>query len=110
MLRTWKLVRAPPELFVSFLYPTKHAADICSKLCRFLLKYASRDEVELLAKGANGATEMQKKIAEEPDDSPLYGFIRHRRRSIIVHYVPDGTSRVLKGELYQIAFDRTAPY
>ncbi|KAF8421102.1 hypothetical protein EV426DRAFT_509721, partial [Tirmania nivea] len=62
----------------------------------FLLKYASRDEVELLAKGTNGATEMREKLTEEPVDSLLYGFIRHRRRSIIIHYVPEGTSRVLK--------------
>lgn len=35
----------------------------------------------------------------EPEDSPLYGFIRFRRRSVLVKYVPEATSRVLKGEL-----------
>ncbi|KAF8450044.1 hypothetical protein BDZ91DRAFT_768513 [Kalaharituber pfeilii] len=62
----------------------------------FLLKYTSRDDIGLLAKGASGTLEMREKIAEEPDDSPLYGFIRYRRRNILLKYVPDGTSRVLK--------------
>ncbi|RPB29846.1 hypothetical protein L211DRAFT_844760 [Terfezia boudieri ATCC MYA-4762] len=78
-----------------------------------LLKYASRDEVELLAKGTNGATEMREKITEEPDDSPLYGFIRHRRRSIIVHYVPEATSRVLKARSQvhlQLIGERFSPH
>ncbi|KAF8451849.1 hypothetical protein BGX38DRAFT_1269152 [Terfezia claveryi] len=78
-----------------------------------LLKYASRDEVELLAKGTNGATEMRERITEEPDDSPLYGFIRHRRRSIIVHYVPEATSRVLKARSQvhlQLLGERFSPH
>ena len=61
------------------------------------MQYASRDEVELLAKGANGAQEMREHIAQAADDSPLYGFLRYRRRNILLKYLPEGTSRVLKG-------------
>lgn len=64
---------------------------------RFLLHYVSRDDIELLAKGSNGAVEMRERIAKEPDDSPLYGFLRYRRRNILIKYLPEATSRVLKG-------------
>jgi hypothetical protein len=65
---------------------------------RFWIKYITRDEVELLKKGSNGTEEMRAAAMAEPDDSPLYGFVRFRRRNILVKYVPEGTSRVLKGE------------
>jgi hypothetical protein len=67
-------------------------------LRRFWVKYATRDEVELLKKGSHGTEEMRVAALMEPDDSPLYGFVRFRRRNVLVKYVPDGTSRVLKGE------------
>src|SRR5437588_1418402 len=66
---------------------------------RFWIKYASRDDVEFLCKGSNGSEEMREAAANEPGDSPLYGFIRFRRRNILIKYVPEGTSRVLKGKL-----------
>lgn len=66
---------------------------------RFWIKYVSRDDVELLCQGTNGTEEMREAAAKEPDDSPLYGFIRFRRRNILVKYVPEDTSRVLKGKL-----------
>lgn len=67
---------------------------------RFWIKYVSRDDVELLCQGTNGTEEMREAAAKEPEDSPLYGFIRFRRRNILVKYVPDDTSRVLKGKLW----------
>ena len=33
----------------------------------------------------------------EPDDAPLFGYIRFRRRNMLVKYVPAATSRVVKG-------------
>jgi hypothetical protein len=65
---------------------------------RFWIKYVTRDEVELLKKGGNGTEEMRVAAMAEPEDSPLYGFIKFRRRNVLVKYVPEGTSRVLKGE------------
>lgn len=48
--------------------------------------------------GSNAAEGMRLAAYTQPDDSPLYGFIRFRRRSVLVKYVPEGTSRVNKGE------------
>lgn len=45
---------------------------------------------------------MREAAEKEPDDSPLYGFIRFRRRNILIKYIPEGTSRVLKGKSLQI--------
>ena len=52
-----------------------------------------------MTKGGDGAEGMRAVVMREPEDSPLYGFIRFRRRSVLVKYVPEATSRVLKGEL-----------
>ncbi|KAI5811011.1 hypothetical protein DFH27DRAFT_4810 [Peziza echinospora] len=79
----------------------------------FLLQYTSRDEVELLAKGASGTQEMRERIAQEPTDSPLYGFIRYRRRNILVKYIPEGTSRVLRARSqvhFQLVGERFTPH
>ena len=64
---------------------------------RFWIKYISRDEIELLTKGSNGSEGMRASAMIQPEDSPLYGFIRFRRRNVLVQYIPEGTSRVLKG-------------
>ncbi|PWW79521.1 hypothetical protein C7212DRAFT_341801 [Tuber magnatum] len=63
---------------------------------RFWIKYTSRDDVELLCRGNNGSEEMREASSKEPNDSPLYGFIRFRRRNILIKYIPQETSRVLK--------------
>jgi len=66
---------------------------------RFLLKYVSRDEVDLLGRGSSGVVEIRGVISQYTDDSPLYGFIRYRRRSILIKYVPEGTSRLVQGNI-----------
>ncbi|KAL7268061.1 hypothetical protein RUND412_009329 [Rhizina undulata] len=79
----------------------------------FWIKYASRDEVELLSQGSNGAEEMRGVAMKELDDSPLYGFIRFRRRNILIKYVPEGTSRVLKARSqvhFQFVTERFSPH
>jgi hypothetical protein len=69
---------------------------------RFLLKYASRDEVELLGRGNGGVVEVRNAVAEYEEKSPLYGFLRYRRRNVIIKYLPDDCSRLVQG-LFQRA-------
>ena len=66
---------------------------------RFLLKYASRDTIELLGKGTAGVSEARVAVEEYEEKSPLYGLVQYRRRKVILKYVPDGTSRLLQGVL-----------
>ncbi|KAH0556134.1 hypothetical protein GP486_005931 [Trichoglossum hirsutum] len=54
------------------------------------------DEVELLGRGSNGVVEIRGAISQYTEASPLYGFIRYRRRSILIRYVPEGTSRLVQ--------------
>lgn len=63
----------------------------------FLLKYTSRDSVELLARGKGGVHEARNELIKYEDKSPLYGLIIYRRRKILIKYIPEGTSRLLQG-------------
>lgn len=65
---------------------------------RFLLKYVSRDEVELLDQGVGGVSEARAAVAQYEDLSPLYGLIMYRRKKVLIKYVPEGTSRLLQGQ------------
>ena len=65
---------------------------------RFLLSYEGRDAVEVLSRGNGGIVEMRKAIAGYEETSPLYGFLKYRRRSVIVKYLPDDCSRIIQGE------------
>ncbi|KAL2188508.1 hypothetical protein L209DRAFT_763219 [Thermothelomyces heterothallicus CBS 203.75] len=65
----------------------------------FLLKYASRDEVELLGRGNGGIVEIRNNIAQYEDKSPLYGFLRYRRRSVIIKYLPEDCSRLIQARV-----------
>jgi len=64
---------------------------------RFLLKYTSRDEVDVLAKGNGGTVDMRNNIAQYEETSPLFGLLRYRRRNVIVKYLPEGCSRLIQG-------------
>lgn len=64
---------------------------------RFLLKYASRDEVELLGRGNGGIVEIRNAIAAYEEPSPLFGFLRYRRRNVLIKYVPEHCSRLVQG-------------
>ena len=70
---------------------------------RFLLKYSSRDEVELLEKGNGGIAEMRNAIAGFEEESPLYGFLRYRRRNVIVKYLPEDCARLIQGKLFMLS-------
>ncbi|ROW12085.1 hypothetical protein VMCG_00531 [Cytospora schulzeri] len=63
----------------------------------FLLKYASRDEVQILSQGDGGIAEMRNSIASYEETSPLYGFLKYRRRNVIIKYMPEGCSRLIQG-------------
>ncbi|KAI9894330.1 MAG: hypothetical protein M1814_003086 [Vezdaea aestivalis] len=79
----------------------------------FLLKYLSRDEVELLSQGSGGVSEIRDVVAQFTEPSPLYGFIRYRRRSVLIKYVPPSTSRLLQARLavhFQSIIDRFSPH
>lgn len=69
----------------------------------FLLKYTSRDEVELLARGKGGVSEARNELLKYEDKSPLYGLIVYRRRKVLIKFIPDGTSRLLQG-MYILTF------
>ncbi|KAK4218032.1 hypothetical protein QBC37DRAFT_16185 [Rhypophila decipiens] len=62
----------------------------------FLLKYASRDEVELLGRGNGGIVEVRNRIAQYEENSPLYGFLRYRRRNVIIKFQPEECSRLVQ--------------
>jgi hypothetical protein len=65
---------------------------------RFLLKYATRDEIELLGRGNGGIVEIRNAIAGYEEPSPLFGFLRYRRRNVVIKYVPEDCSRLVQGE------------
>ena len=77
-------------------------ADFIALLFRLLLKYSTRDEVELLKKGKAGVSELREAIATYTEESPLYGFLRFRRKSVLLKYVPEGTSRLLQGKIIRL--------
>lgn len=66
---------------------------------RFLLKYASRDEVEVLGTGSGGIAELRKAVADYDETNPLYGFLKYRRRNVLIKYLPEGCSRLIQGAL-----------
>ncbi|KAL2165808.1 hypothetical protein VTG60DRAFT_3762 [Thermothelomyces hinnuleus] len=79
----------------------------------FLLKYASRDEVELLGRGNGGIVEIRNNIAQYEDKSPLYGFLRYRRRSVIIKYLPEDCSRLIQARVtvhFEAVCDRFSPH
>ncbi|KAK4505590.1 hypothetical protein PRZ48_003553 [Zasmidium cellare] len=79
----------------------------------FLLKYTSRDAVELLGRGKNGVSEARNAIAGYTEASPLYGLLLYRRRKILIKYIPEGTSRLLQARTtvhFQDVLERYSPY
>ncbi|KAI1810182.1 hypothetical protein GGS20DRAFT_589809 [Poronia punctata] len=62
----------------------------------FLLKYASRDEIDILDRGTGGIVEIRNAIANYEEPSPLYGFLRYRRRNVVIKYMPDDCSRLVQ--------------
>ncbi|TLD30686.1 hypothetical protein PspLS_02118 [Pyricularia sp. CBS 133598] len=65
----------------------------------FILKYAGRDVLELLGRGNGGIVEIRNAIAQYEDPSPLYGFLRYRRRNVIIKYLPEDCSRLVQARV-----------
>ncbi|KAI9051495.1 hypothetical protein LZ554_004541 [Drepanopeziza brunnea f. sp. 'monogermtubi'] len=67
----------------------------------FLLRYASRDDVELAGCGNGGIVEIRNAIAnfEVEEPAPLYGFLRYRRRNVVISYVPEECSRLVQARV-----------
>ncbi|ODA77082.1 hypothetical protein RJ55_07600 [Drechmeria coniospora] len=79
----------------------------------FLLKYATRDEVELLSSGSGGLGEMRNVVTEYDETSPLYGFLKYRRRNVIVKYLPEGCSRLIQARVavhFNAICEQFSPY
>lgn len=58
----------------------------------------TRDEVQVLAQGSGGVAEMRTNVEQYEEPSPLFGFLRYRRRNVLIKYMPEGTSRLIQGE------------
>ncbi|KAI6370950.1 hypothetical protein MCOR25_004082 [Pyricularia grisea] len=65
----------------------------------FILKYAGRDVLELLGRGNGGIVEIRNAISQYEDPSPLYGFLRYRRRNVIIKYLPEDCSRLVQARV-----------
>ncbi|KAI9872051.1 MAG: hypothetical protein M1830_002120, partial [Pleopsidium flavum] len=79
----------------------------------FLLQYTSRDQVDLLLAGNGGVVEVREAIARYDEKSPLYGFVQYRRRKVLLKYVPEGTSRLLRARVtvhFQSIIERFTPH
>ena len=74
-------------------------AKILITAIRFLLKYVSRDVIELLGRGNGGIVEIRNTIAQQEELAPLFGFLRYRRRNVLIKYVPEECSRLVQGEI-----------
>ena len=78
-----------------------------------MIKYASRDEVALHGRGTGGIVEIRNAIAQYEDASPLYGFLRYRRRNVIIKYLPENCSRLVQARVtvhFNVVCERFAPY
>ncbi|TVY25773.1 hypothetical protein LHYA1_G005308 [Lachnellula hyalina] len=79
----------------------------------FLLKYTARDEIELLGRGNGGIVEIRNAIASYEEPSPLFGFLRYRRRNVIIKYVPEDCSRLVQARVsvhFTAVTDRFSPH
>ncbi|KAJ2968424.1 hypothetical protein NQ176_g9186 [Zarea fungicola] len=79
----------------------------------FLLKYASRDEIDILNNGTGGLSELRASLEEYDDESPLYGYIKYRRRNVILKYLPEDSSRLIQARVavhFNFVCERFSPY
>ncbi|TVY39204.1 hypothetical protein LSUB1_G003073 [Lachnellula subtilissima] len=79
----------------------------------FLLKYTARDEIELLGRGNGGIVEIRNAIASYEEPSPLFGFLRYRRRNVVIKYVPEDCSRLVQARVsvhFTAVTDRFSPH
>ncbi|ELR05646.1 hypothetical protein VC83_07629 [Pseudogymnoascus destructans] len=90
-----------------------HDAAIAEPGGWFLLKYVTRDEIDVLGRGNNGIVEVRNAIASYEEPSPLFGFLKYRRRNVLIKYVPEGSSRLIQARVtvhFNAITDRFSPY
>ncbi|TWU72365.1 hypothetical protein ED733_003387 [Metarhizium rileyi] len=90
-----------------------HEAAIAEPGGWFLLKYEGRDEVQVLNRGTGGIVEMRNTIAGYDETSPLYGFLKYRRRNVIIKYLPEDCSRIIQARVavhFNAVCERFSPY
>lgn len=63
---------------------------------RVILSYTSRSALSLKAQGI-GLPDLRKQLEDE--DEVLFGFLRFRRRGIVLQYTNPDCSRVVKGNV-----------
>ncbi|KAG5969238.1 hypothetical protein E4U57_000105 [Claviceps arundinis] len=79
----------------------------------FLLAYEGRDAVRVLSRGNGGISEVRNAVAEYEETSPLYGFLKYRRRSVVIKYLPDDCSRIIQARVavhFNAVCERFSPY
>ncbi|KAL3464177.1 hypothetical protein BJX64DRAFT_286602 [Aspergillus heterothallicus] len=79
----------------------------------FLLRYVSRDEVALHERGTGGVPDVRNAIENYEECSPLYGFLQYRRRKVVLSYLPDDLSRLVRARTtvqFQSVLDRISPH
>ncbi|ODM18025.1 hypothetical protein SI65_06813 [Aspergillus cristatus] len=79
----------------------------------FLLHYTSRDEVALLSRGTGGVPDVRNAIDGYEEASPLYGFVQYRRRKVVLSYLPEDLSRLVKARTtvqFQSVLDKFSPH
>ncbi|KFY50108.1 hypothetical protein V496_09581 [Pseudogymnoascus sp. VKM F-4515 (FW-2607)] len=90
-----------------------HDAAIAEPGGWFLLKYVTRDEIDVLGRGSGGILEIRNAIASYDEPSPLFGFLKYRRRNVLIKYVPEGCSRLIQARVtvhFNAITDRFSPY
>lgn len=51
----------------------------------------------MLSSGTGGVAEMRGAVTAYDETNPLYGFLKYRRRNVLVKYLPEGCSRLIQG-------------
>ncbi|KAL4785586.1 hypothetical protein BJX76DRAFT_177679 [Aspergillus varians] len=79
----------------------------------FLLRYVSRDEIALHERGTGGVPDVRNAIESYEECSPLYGFLQYRRRKVILSYLPENLSRLVRARTtvqFQSVLDKFSPH
>ncbi|KAL2800436.1 hypothetical protein BJX66DRAFT_332013 [Aspergillus keveii] len=79
----------------------------------FLLRYVSRDEVALHERGTGGVPDVRNAIENYEECSPLYGFLQYRRRKVVLSYLPEDLSRLVRARTtvqFQSVLEKFSPH
>ena len=70
---------------------------VLMRVSRLLLRYASRDTLDVFQQGSSGLRGLRSAISDFTETAPLYGFLQFRQKRVVLKYTPEGTSRLLLG-------------